>query len=108
MRNWELDRRSHRFVRYADDCNVYVRSERAGLRVMASLKDFIEKRLKLKVNDNKSKVARPQERTFLSFKLHKLKRGPVRILLAEGGKVPPITCETHIYYVRFARNWRRL
>ena len=61
----ELERRGHRFVRYADDCNIYVRSERAGQRVMKSVTSFIEKRLKLKVNAQKSAVARPEERTFL-------------------------------------------
>jgi RNA-directed DNA polymerase len=62
----ELERRGHRFVRYADDSNVYVRSERAGQRVMASLTVFITRRLKLKVNE-KSAVARPVERKFLGF-----------------------------------------
>src|SRR5213596_1290144 len=63
----ELERRGHRFVRYADDCNIYVRSERAGQRVMDSISRFITQRLKLKVNDKKSAVARPQERKFLGF-----------------------------------------
>jgi RNA-directed DNA polymerase len=63
----ELERRGHRFVRYADDSNVYVRSQRAGQRVMASLTAFITQRLKLKVNSAKSAVARPQERKFLGF-----------------------------------------
>jgi len=63
----ELERRGHRFVRYADDCNVYVRSEQAGLRVMASLTRFIERRLKLQVNAQKSAVARPWQRSFLGF-----------------------------------------
>ncbi len=63
----ELERRGHRFVRYADDCNIYVRSERAGQRVMDSITRFITQRLKLKVNDKKSAVARPQERKFLGF-----------------------------------------
>jgi RNA-directed DNA polymerase len=63
----ELERRGHRFVRYADDCNIYVRSERAGQRVMESVKNFITRRLKLKVNETKSAVARPQERKFLGF-----------------------------------------
>jgi len=65
----ELDRRGHRFVRYADDGNIYVRSERAGQRVMASLTDFIERRLRLKVNETKSAVARPEDRHFLGFRL---------------------------------------
>jgi RNA-directed DNA polymerase len=63
----ELERRGHRFVRYADDSNVYVRSERAGERVMASLTGFIARRLKLTVNTHKSAVARPAERKFLGF-----------------------------------------
>jgi RNA-directed DNA polymerase len=65
----ELERRGHRFVRYADDCNIYVRSERSGQRVMESITRFITQRLKLKVNDKKSAVARPQERKFLGFSL---------------------------------------
>jgi len=64
----ELERRGHRFVRYADDSNIYVRSERAGLRVMASISQFITKRLKLKVNRDKSAVGRPWERKFLGFR----------------------------------------
>jgi RNA-directed DNA polymerase len=63
----ELERRGHRFVRYADDCNIYVRSERAGQRVMESVTQFITQKLKLKVNEAKSAVARPQERKFLGF-----------------------------------------
>jgi RNA-directed DNA polymerase len=63
----ELERRGHRFVRYADDCNVYVRSEKAGRRVMQSLTRFIEVRLKLQINTEKSAVARPWHRTFLGF-----------------------------------------
>src|SRR5262247_3702464 len=63
----ELERRGHRFVRYADDCNIYVRTERAGQRVMDSITQFITQRLKLKVNEKKSAVARPQERKFLGF-----------------------------------------
>jgi RNA-directed DNA polymerase len=63
----ELERRGHRFARYADDCNIYVRSARAGQRVMESLTAFISKRLQLKVNQAKSAVARPQERKFLGF-----------------------------------------
>ena len=63
----ELERRGHRHVRYADDCNIYVRSERAGQRVMRSITLFITQRLKLKVNEEKSAVARPQERKFLGF-----------------------------------------
>jgi RNA-directed DNA polymerase len=63
----ELERRGHRFVRYADDCNIYVRSERAGQRVMESVTRFITRQLKLTVNEAKSAVARPQDRKFLGF-----------------------------------------
>jgi len=63
----ELERRGHRFVRYADDCNVYVRSQAAGERVMASLEAFLRGRLRLKVNREKSAVAPPWERKFLGY-----------------------------------------
>src|SRR5437764_3033822 len=63
----ELERRNHRFVRYADDSNIYVRSQRAGQRVMTSISKFITSKLKLKVNDEKSAVDRPGERKFLGF-----------------------------------------
>jgi RNA-directed DNA polymerase len=63
----ELEKRGHKFVRYADDCNIYVGSERAGQRVMAGVNAFITGKLKLKVNSSKSAVARPKDRKFLSF-----------------------------------------
>lgn len=63
----ELERRKHCFVRYADDCNIYVRSRRAGERVKRSITSFITRKLKLKVNEAKSAVARPVERKFLGF-----------------------------------------
>ena len=63
----ELERRGHRYVRYADDSNIYARSERAGQRVMESITRFITQKLTLKVNETKSAVARPQERKFLGF-----------------------------------------
>jgi RNA-directed DNA polymerase len=76
----ELEARGHRFVRYADDCNIYVRSERAGQRVMESVKRFISVRLKLKVNETKSAVAKPQERKFLGFSFYMGKTGPKRMI----------------------------
>jgi RNA-directed DNA polymerase len=63
----ELEKRGHRFVRYADDCNIYVRSQRAGERVLAGIEKFLEKRLKLKINKAKSAVAKPSVRKFLGF-----------------------------------------
>jgi RNA-directed DNA polymerase len=63
----ELEKRGHRFVRYADDCNIYVRSQRAGERVMTSIEQFLANRLKLKVNKAKSAVAAPRARKFLGF-----------------------------------------
>jgi RNA-directed DNA polymerase len=68
----ELERRGHRFCRYADDCNIYVRSREAGERVMASVTRFLEKRLKLRVNRDKSAVAHVEQRKFLG---HRLLRG---------------------------------
>ena len=65
----ELARRGHRFCRYADDCNIYVRSRRAGERVMASVSRFLTDKLRLKVNEAKSAVARPEERKFLGFSI---------------------------------------
>ena len=65
----ELTRRGHRFCRYADDCNIYVRSHRAGERVMASVSRFLTRKLRLKVNQSKSAVARPEERQFLGFSI---------------------------------------
>src|SRR5712692_5944553 len=75
----ELERRGHNFVRYADDCNVYVRSRRAGERAMASIERFLTKRLKLKVNKAKSAVARPVKRKFLGFSFTKGKQPRRRI-----------------------------
>src|SRR6266540_2301281 len=69
----ELERRGHRFVRYADDCNIYVGSERAGMRVMGSVKAFLAKKLKLKVNEEKSAVGKAGERKFLGFRFLSLK-----------------------------------
>src|SRR5277367_6390271 len=65
----ELTRRGHRFCRYADDCNIYVRSFRAGERVMASVSRFLTVKLRLKVNEAKSAVAQPEERKFLGFSI---------------------------------------
>lgn len=65
----ELERRGHAFCRYADDCNIYVRSKRAGERVLASITRFLEKRLKLKVNQDKSGVDRPWKRKFLGYSM---------------------------------------
>jgi group II intron reverse transcriptase/maturase len=82
--DWELAQRGHRFVRYADDCNIYVRTERAGLRVKESVTRFIEKRLRLKVNEQKSAVAKPEERHFLGFRLRREPlTGEVEVLLSQ-------------------------
>ena len=66
----ELERRGHKFVRYADDCNIYVRSRRSGERVKASVTAFLEDRLRLRVNEGKSAVDRPWKRKFLGFTLY--------------------------------------
>ena len=79
----ELEQRGHHFVRYADDCNIYVRSERAGHRAMQSIVRFIEKRLRLVVNTDKSAVARPEERHFVGFRLrYNPADGSVDVLLS--------------------------
>jgi len=75
----ELTKRGHRFVRYADDCNVYVKSRRAGERVKASLTKYLEGILKLKVNREKSDVGRPWERKFLGYSFLSHKRAPIRL-----------------------------
>jgi RNA-directed DNA polymerase len=94
----ELERRGHKFCRYADDCNIYVQSAQAGERVMTSMTEFLEKRLRLKVNREKSAVARPWKRKFLGYsttwhKQPRLKvagtsiqrlRAKVRMILREG------------------------
>ena len=77
----ELERRGHRFCRYADDCNIYVRSKRAGERVMASITHFLETRLRLKVNTDKSAVDRPWRRSFLGYSVSWHKR-QVRLRVA--------------------------
>ena len=73
--DWELHRRGLHFVRYAEDCNIYVGTRRAGRRVMASVRRFIERTLRLSVNDDKSAVARPLARHFLGFSLHRRRNG---------------------------------
>lgn len=71
----ELERRGHRFCRYADDCNIYVKSQRAGERVMTSISEFIEQRLKLTVNRNKSAVDHVTQRKFLGFSYYRWQGG---------------------------------
>jgi RNA-directed DNA polymerase len=66
----ELTKRGHKFCRYADDCNIYVKSEKSAYRVMESITRFIEKKLKLKVNRKKSKVVRPWELKYLGFSFY--------------------------------------
>ena len=80
--DWELDRRGHRFVRYADDGRIYVRSERAGQRVMQSITQYIQQCLKLRVNRQKSAVAPAVERPLLGFRFFRDKAGKVRVTVA--------------------------
>lgn len=85
--DWEMARRGYHFVRYADDSNIYVRSERAGKRVMASISRFIERRLRLKVNAGKSAVAKPDELHFLGFRLRREPLdGSIDVLLSKRSK----------------------
>jgi len=78
----ELEKRGHQFVRYADDCNIYVKTPKAGNRVMRSVTSYIEGKLKLKVNGNKSAVDRPWRRKFLGFSFTKHREPKVRIAKA--------------------------
>ena len=81
----ELEWRGHRFCRYADDCNIYVRTPRAGERVMQSMTRFIEKKLKLRVNQEKSAVGKPNTRRFLGFSFY-WRKGKTRIAVAQKTK----------------------
>jgi group II intron reverse transcriptase/maturase len=81
----ELEGRGHKFVRYADDCNIYVKTEAAGARVMGSVKKYLEKKLKLKVNPKKSKVERAKRVKFLGFSFFK-RKGEVLIRIANRTK----------------------
>jgi len=113
----ELERRGHRFVRYADDCNVYVQSRAAGERVMASLEGWLERHLRLRINRTKSAVARPWKRTFLGYSVTqnfrpKLKvaaesvkrmKGKLRDLLRQGrGRSLTVTVTT---IARYLQGW---
>lgn len=84
--DWELDRRGLRFVRYADDVNIFVGSERAGRRVMDSTRRFVERKLRLRVNEKKSAVARPEERHFLGFRLRASGDGKVEVHISKRTK----------------------
>ncbi len=75
----ELEKRGHSFCRYADDCNIYLQRKRSGERVLASITKFLEKRLRLKVNKEKSAVGRPWRRTFLGFSFTSQKRCKIRV-----------------------------
>ena len=81
----ELEERGHKFVRYADDCNIYVKTQRAGERVLESVTKYLEKKLKLKVNPKKSKVERATRAKFLGFSFWK-RKGEVFIRIANRTK----------------------
>jgi group II intron reverse transcriptase/maturase len=114
----ELEKRGHRFCRYADDQNVYVKSKRAGLRVMASVRKFLETRLKLKVNDQKSAVGYVSRRKFLGFSLYFGSKGPGIKLAPKSvdrvkakirdltGRNKPISMEERIKQInQYLRGW---
>jgi len=114
----ELERRGHRFVRYADDCNVYVGSRRAGERVLASLRRFLDRRLNLRVNEAKSAVDRPWRRTFLGFtftgRRPNRRKVSIKALKALKGRVRRITTRTRGHAIMrviaelgiYLRGWR--
>ena len=80
--DWELERRGLRFVRYADDCNIFVRSQRAGQRVMASTRRFLERRLRLQIHEAKSSVTQPEKVHFLGFRFGTHSGPNVEVLLS--------------------------
>ena len=94
----ELEQRGHRFVRYADDCNIYVRSQRSGERVMESITRYLTTKLKLKVNQAKSAVAQPKERKFLGFSFTGSEKPRRRIapkaILRFKERIRELTCRT--------------
>jgi RNA-directed DNA polymerase len=94
----ELERRGHRHVRYADDCNIYVRSQRAGERVMEGITRYLTTKLKLKVNQAKSAVARPKDRKFLGFSFTSSQEARRRIapkaILRFKERIRELTCRT--------------
>lgn len=85
--DWELESRGLRFVRYADDFSVFVKSERAGRRVMNSIRKFIESRLRLVVNEEKSSVSGPMDLTFLGFHLSKSEDGGIAVAISQRTRV---------------------
>lgn len=98
----ELEKRGHRFVRYADDCSIYVKSKRAGERVMASISVYVEKELKLKVNMEKSSITRPWHSKLLGFTFyHKKGAKGIRVhrksVAAYKEKIRAITCRSKPY-----------
>jgi len=114
----ELERRGHRHTRYADDCNIYVRSQRAGERVMEGITRYLTTKLKLKVNQTKSAVARPRDRKFLGFSFTSGKESRRRIapkaILRFKERIRELTCRTRGISMEqratelsaFLRGWR--
>lgn len=119
----ELEKRGHKFVRYADDCNIYVKTERAGGRVMESVRKFLEEKLKLKVNQKKSKVEKAYRVKFLGFSFYK-RKGEVQVRVAgrslerfreklrkltkrtRSGKIEDIIQEINIYIIGWIGYYR--
>ena len=113
----ELTKRCHRFVRYADDCNIFVQSKRAGERVMESVIGFVEGKLKLKVNRDKSAVGRPWERKFLGFSFLSNQEASIRLapksiqrfknrIRELTSRTKPVPMEKRIEQLnRFLRGW---
>lgn len=114
----ELERRGHRHVRYADDCNIYVRSQRAGERVMEGVTRYLTTKLKLKVNQAKSAVARPKDRKFLGFSFTSGRNARRRIapkaILRFKERIRELTCRTRAVSMEqrvqqlsaYLRGWR--
>jgi len=98
----ELEKRGHKFCRYADDCNIYVRSKEAGERVMQSVTRFLEKRLKLKVNREKSAVSRPQKRKFLGYSFAPDRKARLKVAPESADRLKAKIRE----WMRLGRGWK--
>ena len=98
----ELEKRGHKFCRYADDCNIYVRSQTAGERVMQSVTRFLEKRLKLKVNREKSAVGRPQKRKFLGYSFAPGRKARLKVAPESADRLRAKIRE----WMRLGRGWK--
>jgi RNA-directed DNA polymerase len=110
----ELERRGHKFVRYADDCNIYVKSEKAGRRVMESIGKYVHTKLKLKINESKSAVDKPENRKFLGFTIgHRRKNGKCSRKISKEAlkkfktRIREMTSRSHLGFIELLKRLKR-